>query len=68
MSHIIFRYGTITPYGSSFQKILLTICFVTHPFLKEALLPYNTSHTPLLEYTRFGLIRVRSPLLAEFLV
>ena len=35
MSFVIFEYETITPYGSSFQKILLTTKFVTHPFYKR---------------------------------
>jgi hypothetical protein len=67
MSRIIFGYGTITPFGISFQKFLLTMRFVTHPFLKEASLPYNPSHIVLLLHNRFGLLRVRSPLLAEYL-
>ena len=67
MSRIIFRYGTITLFGLTVQKILLIMRFVTHPFLKEALLPYNPSHIVLLQHTRFGLLRVRSPLLAEYL-
>ena len=62
-----FKYGTITLFGIPFQELLLYMRFVTLPFLKEASLPYNPFHMTLLSNNRFGLLRVRSPLLAEYL-
>jgi hypothetical protein len=49
-----FAYRAFTFYGGTFQNLLL-----------ERTSPYCVSHNPKSQATWFGLIRVRSPLLAE---
>ena len=49
-----FAYRAFTFYGGTFQNLLL-----------ERTSPYCVSHNPRSQATWFGLIRVRSPLLAE---
>jgi hypothetical protein len=53
----VFAYGAVTRYGHPFQSVWLTVTS-----------PYRTSHNPGLQAVRFGLFRVRSPLLAESLL
>ena len=53
-----FEYGVITLYDETFQTLLLSI--------RHQLWPSPT--TPQSKLTWFGLIRVRSPLLAESLL
>ena len=50
----VLNYGTVTRYGRSFQSIRLTV-----PFHIVALQPRQDKSR------RFGLVRVRSPLLTE---
>ena len=54
-----FAYGTITRYGSTFQKIPLPCCFVT---------PCERPHNPAVKRRRFRLVPFRSPLLWESLL
>ena len=51
-----FAYGTVTLYGSAFQRILLALSFVTHD---------GRPHNPAGRSRRFGLFPVRSPLLRK---
>ena len=59
-----FAYGAITLYGQSFQTILLADRFVTSPALNRA----GPTTPDRSEDLRFGLFRVRSPLLTESLI
>ena len=52
-------YGAVTLYGRPFQTFQLSRWFVT---------PYDGPYNPAVHARRFGLIRVRSPLLAESLL
>ena len=56
----VFAYGAFTPCGSAFQRIRLTFSdnFVGGPTTPSHALPHG----------RFGLLRVRSPLLAQSLL
>ena len=71
MRLIAFDYKTFTLYGSTFQKIRLTINFVTHRHNSRFCLTGPT--TPNIQrphpitYIRFRLFRFRSPLLTESL-
>ena len=49
-------YRAVTVYGGPFQTLRLTCWFVT---------PYDGPYNPAVHARRFGLFRVRSPLLAE---
>ena len=51
-------YGAVTLYGRTFQTFRLCCWFVT---------PYDRPYNPVVHARRFGLFRVRSPLLAESL-
>ena len=53
-----FEYKAVTFFGQTFQSVLL-LCF----------LPYRSPTTPIMpKHNRFGLVRVRSPLLTESLL
>ena len=52
-------YRAVTVYGGPFQTLRLTCWFVT---------PYDGPYNPAVHARRFGLFRVRSPLLAESLL
>ena len=52
-------YRAVTVYGRSFQIVRLARWFVT---------PYDGPYNPEVQALRFGLFRVRSPLLAESLL
>src|SRR4029078_5037474 len=52
-------YRAVTVYGRSFQIVRLNCRFVT---------PYDGPYNPIVQARWFGLIRVRSPLLAESLL
>ena len=52
-------YRAVTVYGRSFQIVRLRCKFVT---------PYDGPYNPEVQALRFGLFRVRSPLLAESLL
>jgi hypothetical protein len=52
-------YRAITVYGGPFQTLRLITWFVT---------PYDRPYNPAVHARRFGLVRVRSPLLAESLL
>ena len=52
-------YGAVTLYGRPFQTFRLCCWFVT---------PYDRPYNPAVHARRFGLFRVRSPLLAESLL
>ena len=54
-----FIYRAITVYGGTFQTLRLPSWFVT---------PYDRPYNPAVHARRFGLFRVRSPLLAESLL
>ena len=55
-------YGAVTLYGRSFQIVQLACWFLTRRLAADR--PYN----PDVHAHRFGLFRVRSPLLAESLL
>src|SRR5262245_41171769 len=60
-SQIDFVYRSVTFYGATFQRLRLSIWLITRRLTSDG--SYNPrEHAPL-----FGLIRVRSPLLAESL-
>jgi hypothetical protein len=52
-------YRAVTVFGRSFQIVRLRCWFVT---------PYDGPYNPGMQALRFGLLRVRSPLLAESLL
>ena len=52
-------YRAVTVYGGPFQALRLSTWFVT---------PYDGPYNPAVHARRFGLLRVRSPLLAESLL
>ena len=56
----VFAYGTVTRYGMPFQGISANF---TTPFVDGPTTPHDA-----LPHLRFGLLRVRSPLLAESLL
>ena len=58
-SQFAFIYRAVTVYGRSFQIVRLANWFVT---------PYDGPYNPAVHARRFGLFRVRSPLLAESLL
>ena len=58
-SQFAVTYRAVTVYGRSFQIVRLGYWFVT---------PYDGPYNPAVHARRFGLFRVRSPLLAESLL
>ena len=58
-SQLTVAYRAITVYGGTFQTLRLPSWFVT---------PYDRPYNPAVHARRFGLFRVRSPLLAESLL
>ena len=58
-SQLTVVYRTVTVYGGPFQTLRLPSWFVT---------PYDRPYNPAVHARRFGLLRVRSPLLAESLL
>ncbi len=70
---MVFEYGAITRWGSSFQMILLTISFVTplltHAFaLQPPTVIAGDDYPPSTITIKFGLFPFRSPLLGEYLL
>ena len=59
----IFVYRALTVYGRPFQVVRLTVLVCNSPALRP-----NRPYNPAVQARRFGLFRVRSPLLAESLL